>query len=277
MSRMAEMAREGPQEGPRKSIQSVDRALSLLEILAAENGEASLQTLSRKAGLNRTTAYRLLRALQSHDMIQQNPTSRHYRLGLKLLGLAAAVRSQLDIRQHARPALERLAVQSGETANLAIREGTEAVYIDQVSSSHPIRAFTQVGARVPLHCTGVGKVLLAYLTEEDLSVIAAQDLTKYTSQTIGDWRKLRDELNKIRASGWALDAEEMQPEVRCIAAPVFDDQGRVVAAISIAAPAQRLTGMRQHELAPVVRRAGADVSLALGFSSGKANEARGQD
>lgn len=271
------MAREGPQEGPRKSIQSVDRALSLLEILAAENGEASLQTLSRKAGLNRTTAYRLLRALQSHDMIQQNPTSRHYRLGLKLLGLAAAVRSQLDIRQHARPALERLAVQSGETANLAIREGTEAVYIDQVSSSHPIRAFTQVGARVPLHCTGVGKVLLAYLTEEDLSVIAAQDLTKYTSQTIGDWRKLRDELNKIRASGWALDAEEMQPEVRCIAAPVFDDQGRVVAAISIAAPAQRLTGMRQHELAPVVRRAGADVSLALGFSSGKANEARGQD
>jgi DNA-binding IclR family transcriptional regulator len=262
---MSEAAPKKPRSGSRKPIQSVDRALTLLEILAAENGETSLQTLSRKAGLNASTAHRLLRALQSHGLVQQNAATRHYRLGLKLLELAWTVRSQLDLRQLARASLERLAVQSGETANLAIREGSAAVYIDQVASSHPIRAFTQVGARVPLHCTGVGKVLLAYMPDDEAAPFLDHKLVAYTPQTITDATQLQDEIARVRAQGWAPDGEEMQQEVRCIAAPVFDDQSRVVAAMSIAGPAQRMGVGRVQDLVPIVKQAACDVSLALGW------------
>jgi DNA-binding IclR family transcriptional regulator len=262
---MSETALKKPRSGSRKPIQSVNRALTLLETLAAENGEASLQTLSRKAGLNASTAHRLLRALQSHGLVQQNATTRHYRLGLKLLQLAWAVRSQLDLRKLARSWLERLAVQSGETANLAIREGSAAVYIDQVASSHPIRAFTQVGARVPLYCTGVGKVLLAHMPDDEAAPFFDDRLIAYTPQTIIDPVQLQDEIARVRAQGWAPDGEEMQQEVRCIAAPVFDDQSRVVAALSIAGPAQRMGAGRVQELVPIVKHAARDVSLALGW------------
>jgi DNA-binding IclR family transcriptional regulator len=271
---MSEAAAKKPRGGSRKPIQSVDRALTLLETLAAENGETSLQTLSRKAGLNTSTAHRLLRALQSHDLVQQNATTRHYRLGLKLLELAWAVRSQLDLRQRARPSLEHLARQSGETANLAIREGSAAVYLDQAASSQPIRAFTQVGARVPLYCTGVGKVLLAYMAPDEVLAFLAQKLVGYTPQTITDPAQLQDEITRTRGQGWALDGEEMEQDVRCIAAPVFDDQGRVVAALSIAGPAQRMGVGRIEDLVPIVKRAAQDVSIALGWPASHADVIR---
>jgi len=139
---------------PAKLVQSVDRALCLLETLAEKNSFLSLQTLSQDTGLNASTAHRLLHTLQWHGLVRRDPTARKYGLGLDLLRLAAALRSQLDLRQETRQVLESLTEETGESANLVVLDGHHAVYVDQVASAQPVRAFTQIGARVPLHCAG---------------------------------------------------------------------------------------------------------------------------
>jgi len=228
----------------------------------------SLKDLSRKASLNPSTAYRILNTLEAHGLVQQDPMTRYYGLGLQVLQLAAAVRSQLDLRETARPFLRGLAKEAGETANLVTFEGDEAVYIDQLFSSQPIRAFTQIGARVPLHCTGVGKVLLASLPSEERETRLQMGLPAFTKNTITNPYHLSEELVKISDQGFALDIEERQEEVRCIAAPILDDEAKVTAAISISGPAHRLTLDRMNQLVPMVVHAALEISSQLGYSGG---------
>lgn len=249
----------------RRLVQSVDRALTLLDVLAQEARQVSLHVLSGKIGLNPSTAHRLLRTLQAHDLVRQDPTTRHYGLGLKLLQLAAAIRNQLDIRQLARPSLERLAKETGENANLVILDGDSAVYIDQAPSLQPVRTFTEIGARVPLHCTGVGKVLLAYLPEKEREIILQKGLQAFTKNTITNPYRLAEELAKVQDQQFALDIEERQEQVRCIAVPIFDDQSTVIAAISISGPANRLTLERLNQLVPLVGQTGLEISAKLGY------------
>jgi len=249
-------------------LQSVDRALTVLETLALENDPIGLMELSRKVGLNASTTYRLLYTLQAHGLVWQDTGTRRYGLGLKVLQLAAAARDRLDIRQEARPFLERLARETGESANLVVLQGREAVYIDQVSSLQPIRAFSQIGARVPLHCTGVGKVFLAAMSPTERDSLLQKDLPGFTEHTITDPARLGEVLDQVREDGFALDLEERQQQVRCIAAPVFDDQSEVVAAISISGPAHRLPPQHMRELAPSVVQAALEVSSQLGYPGG---------
>lgn len=251
-------------------VQSVDRALRLLEALAEHEGFVSLQAVSKETGLNTSTAYRLLQTLQQHDMVRQNPSTREYALGLELFRLAAALRSQLDLRQEVRPVLESLARETGESANLVILDQHSVVYVDQVASTQPVRAFTQIGARAPLYCTGVGKVFLAFMPEADREAALSGDLCAYTSTTITNPLRLRDQLAQVRECYLALDLGERQEDVRCIATPIFDDGSRVVAAISISGPRHRLDMESIERLSPLVQRAGYDLSVALGWPGGEA-------
>jgi DNA-binding IclR family transcriptional regulator len=265
---------------PPDLVQSVDRALSLLDALAERGGFVSLQALSEDAGLNASTAHRLLQTLQWHDLIRRDPATREYALGLGLLRLAAALRSQLDLRQEARPILESLAQETGESANLVVLDGHWVVYVDQAASAQPVRAFTQVGARAPLHCTGVGKALLAFMPEVEREAVLDGNLRAYTSTTITNPLRLSEQLARIRERSVALDMGERQEDVRCIASPVFDDRSRAVAAISISGPRHRLHRERIEELSPLVRRAGRDLSAALGWPGPKGTgvlELRGSD
>ena len=254
-----------PQPSSRQLIQSVDRALTLLELIAAQRDELSLHALSQKAALNPSTAHRLLHTLQAHRLVQQNPDTRRYRLGLQILKLAGALRTQLALREQAGGLLERLMRETGETANLVVLQDLEAVYIDQVPSQQPIAAFTQLGARVPLHCTGVGKVLLAYLPDDEREAFVQKSLPAFTENTITSVYRLREELAKVREQGFALDIEERQKGVSCLAVPIWDDRRRVVAAMSISGPADRLTAETRDRLAPLVVQLASELSSRLGY------------
>ena len=186
-------------------------------------------------------------------------------MGLGLLRLAVALRSQLDLRQEARPILESLAEESGESANMVVLDGHHVVYVDQAASAQPVRAFTQIGARAPLHCTGVGKALLAFMPEAERKAVLDGDLRAYTSTTITNPLRLDAELRRIRQEYVAVDMGERQEDLKCIATPVFDDQCRVVAAISVSGPMHRLDKRRTAELVPLVQKAGRDLSEALGW------------
>ncbi len=250
---------------PSDLVQSVDRAIRLLEALAEKKRFVSLQAVSEETGLNASTAHRLLHTLEWHDLVRRDPSTRKYGLGLGLLRLAAALRSQLDLRVEAKPFLESLAEETEESANLVVADGHHVVYVDQAASTQPVRAFTRVGARAQLHCTGVGKAILAFLPEEERRAVLDGELRAYTPTTITNPLRLEQELARIRESGVSRDMGERQADVRCVASPVFDDRSRVVAAISISGPGHRLDRRRMAELEPAVRKAGRDLSRALGW------------
>ncbi len=247
-------------------MQSVERTLDILEALA-ERGEAGIAQLSQQVGLHASTVHRLLSTLIARGYVRQNPETGRYMLGLKALDVARAVKDHIDLRMESLPILRELMKQSGETANLSVLDGQQLVYLEQVSSpGWMLRMFVQVGARAPLHSTAAGKVLLAHLPEPELkAMLASYPLTPYAGRTIVDKGVLLSELNDVRREGYATDYGEQEEGVSCVAAPVRDHSGRVVAAISISGPWIRITPERVAELAPLVREACARLSAALGY------------
>lgn len=248
----------------RPTVQSVERTLDILEALA-EMGEAGIAQLSARVGLHASTVHRLLGTLISRGYVRQNETGR-YLLGLKPLDVARAVRDHLDIRMEALPILRNLMKKSGEAANLAVRDRHHLVYLEQASSpGWMLRMFVQVGGRAPLHSTASGKVLLANLPPADLQqLLEAYTLHPNASRTIVDRSVLLKELEEARRLGFATDYGEQEDGVSCIAGPVRDHTGRVVAAISVSGPWIRITPERVPELVPLVLEACEQLSSVLG-------------
>jgi len=248
------------------TVQSVERTLDLLEALA-EMGEAGIAQLSGRVGLHASTVHRLLSTLIARGYARQNPETGRYLLGLKPLDVARAVRDHLDLRMESLPVLRELMRKSGETANLAVLDDHHLVYLEQVSApGWMLRMFVQVGARAPLHSTASGKVLLAHLPPESLrAMLSSYRLVPYASRTIVDMGVLLDELEEVRQQGYATDQGEQEEGVSCIAGPVRDHTGEVVAAISISGPWIRITPDRVPLLVPLVLGACARLSAALGY------------
>ncbi len=248
------------------TVQSVERTLDILEALA-NIGEAGIAQLSAQVGLHASTVHRLLATLIARGYVRQNPDSGRYLLGLKPLDVARAVRDHLDLRMEAIPILQELMRKSGETANLAVLDDHQIVYLEQVSSpGWMLRMFVQVGARAPLHSTASGKVLLSALPDRELrQMLLSYTLVPYASRTIVDTTVLMGELEEIRRHGYATDYGEQEEGVSCIAAPVRDHSGRVVAAISVSGPWIRITPERVPLLVPLVQGACARLSAALGY------------
>ncbi len=251
----------------------MERTLDLLEALA-EGGESGIAQLSARVGLHASTVHRLLSTLISRGYVRQNPETGRYLLGLKALDVARAVRDHLDLRMEAAPILQKLMRDSGETANLAVLDDRQIVYLEQVSSpGWMLRMFVQVGARAPLHSTAAGKVLLAHLAEPELRrILSSYSLDPYASRTIVDSGVLLAELEDVRSQGYATDYGEQEEGVSCIAGPVRDHTGWVVAAISISGPWIRITEERVRSLVPLVREACDRLSLALGYRTERRTE-----
>jgi IclR family KDG regulon transcriptional repressor len=249
-----------------RSVQAVDRALAILEALAESDRTVGLVELAARVRLHPSTVHRLLSSLARRGFAVQDPESGRYRLGIRAFQVGTAAIQQVELRDVARPHLRWLMEATQETANLAVLMDGEVVYIDQVESRNLVRMFTRVGRRVPAHCTGVGKVLLAGLGDrEALSLVAASGLPRFTPHTIVDSRHLLRVLRKVREMGFALDNEEREVGVRCVAAPVQDHEGRVVAAVSISGPSSRITDDRMPQLIAAVRTATAAISRDLGW------------
>jgi IclR family acetate operon transcriptional repressor len=236
---------------PAGSVQSVDRALVLLEALAAAGSPVGVGELAARTGLPQATAHRLLQGLHRRGYVRHD-ASRKYSVGTAALRLGDA--AQQSLARSARPFLAQLVEASGETANLAVLEGDDVVYLAQVPSPHTLRMFAEVGRHVPPHSTAVGKVLLAALPRERaVALLRRTGLPRRTATTITGLDELDRELDAVQAAGWATDEEEQEAGVRCVAVPVFSGE-QVVAAVSLWGPAERFGGGRDPQLVATMQR-----------------------
>jgi DNA-binding IclR family transcriptional regulator len=251
-----------------KTVQSVERVLNIIEALAEHGSPMNLGDLAEKVGLKPSTTHRLLNTLLVRGFVDQNDDSR-YKLSLKLFYIGNAAALATDIKAVAAPYMRELLDQCNETVNLAILDKYQVVYIDQMESNNIVivKMFARVGNRGPAHCTGSGKVLLAALSEDELShYLAAAELERFTKDTITDPRMLAQELARVAREGYALDLGERDEEVRCVAAPIKTHEGKVVAAISISGPGMRMTpSYINSELIPLVKDVALRLSRKLGY------------
>ena len=245
--------------------QVVDRVVDILEAFLWLGPQLGVSELSRALGLKKATTHRLLGSLRRRDFVAQDPITRRYRLGIKLWELGSQATSQVAWVDRAKPFLQQLTDQTGETTHLAVLDDGEVLYIDKVESTRSLRMPSQVGRRLPAHCTGVGKALLAHLPAVDVaSIVARRGMASYTPRTITDPDALQADLTEVRRRGYSVDDEEIEEALRCIGAPVRDHSGRVVAAVSIAGPASRLPSSDVSRLGELVLAGARQISTALG-------------
>lgn len=249
-------------------VQSVERTLDILEALVELGAEVGLVEISQAVTLPLATVHRLLGTLIQRGYVKQNRQNRKYALGFRALQMGSDMRQRFSLRLEARPFLQRLMQRSGESANLAVLDEGEVVYIDQAQSSRILRMFTQIGNRLPAHSTGSGKVMLAFAPTEIMEgILRRSGLPVRTPHTIVDMEAFRRELERIRDLGYGLDDEEQEEGVRCIAVPVRDESGQVVASLSISGPVTRLDDRRVQSVIPEVLDCGDKLSARLGFKA----------
>lgn len=246
-------------------LESAGRVLKLLELFRPGERDLSLGQISDRMGLPKSSVHRLLEILLEHEFIERDPTSKRYRLGLRVFEIGSVAIHERGLHGAAHPLVEQVALETKETCHLAVLSGSEAVYVYKIDGAASIIMSSRVGGRAPCYCTSIGKVLIAWSGDEIVKRVLRAGLRPYTPNTITSEARLAGELERVRRKGHALDLEEFERGLRCIAAPVRDRNGTVVAALGIAGPASRLTTERIRNLAPSVMSAADVVSRNLGF------------
>ncbi|MCW2793085.1 MAG: IclR family transcriptional regulator [Nocardioides sp.] len=254
---------ESAPRDPGAGVQSVDRALTILEVLARV-GEAGVTEISAELGVHKSTAFRLVATLESHRLVEQTEDRGKYRLGVGVLRLAGATSARLDVVQEARPVCRQLAAETGETVNIAVLSESSALYLDQVAGSSALQSHNWVGQHIPLHATSNGKVLLSGLDQPALDALLGK-LSAYTPLTITKKGKLREELARVREQGYAVAIDELEVGLTAAAAPIRNAHGDVVASMSVSGPTFRLTGDRVDEAVRQLVEAALEVSHRLGW------------
>lgn len=249
----------------RSGVQSLDRAVAILNTFAPERPELGMSEIARRVQLTTSTTHRLLASLQAHGLVRQ-VADRRYALGPQLLQLAHVADVRGNLRHVARPVMERLRDETGETVGLhSMRADFQRTVIDQAESRHPLRrTYTDLGSGIPLHQGAPGKVLLAHLPRDARERVLSQPLAAATAHTITDPDRLRAEIERIRREGHALSFEERVDGIHTVAVPLHDHTGSVIASVSVTGPASRVTRERLEALAPLARRAGDELSAQLG-------------
>ncbi len=223
------------------TIQALDRAVAILKVLAGAEGGLSLTELAEASGQAPATVYRVLSTFEAHGMVEVQPATQLWFIGQEAFRIGSAFLGRTSLVEQARGVMHALMAETGETANLAIADGGQVVFISQVETHEPIRAFFRPGTRGPIHASGIGKALLAYHAPEAVArIVREQGLAAFTARTITDPEALGAELEAIRARGWAMDDEERTEGMRCIAAPIFNEFREATAGVSISGPTVRM-------------------------------------
>ena len=245
-------------------MQSVDRALSILEILARRR-DAGVTEIGKDLGVHKSTAFRLLAVLENRGFVEQATDRGTYRLGFGIVRLAGAITAQLDLTKQGRKACERLAADLGDTVNIAILDDRRAMNITQIRGAASVASHNWIGQQTPLHATSSGKVLLAFGPADVRAAVLAEPLERFTAATVADAAALAGELDRIAGAGWACTAEEFEIGLNAVAAPVRGADGSVVAALSISGPAYRLAKDSFPVIANRVVEAADEVSAQMGY------------
>jgi DNA-binding IclR family transcriptional regulator len=247
----------------RSTIGSLSRGLQLLSVLA-DAGELPLAEIARRAGLSKSSTHRLLQTMIQAGFVTQSEPSSHYRLGLKLLRLASSYVAESGLDRLAMPVLRDLADRTQETIHMALLDGDAAVYVAKIDSPNAIRMYSHVGRPVPYYCTGLGKAILAYLpATRSAEILASEHRQPHTPNTLTDLAAWGPHLALIRSRGYALDEEEHELGIRCIAAPVFGRDGRVSGAVSITALTFRVPPEQLLAWWPPLRECAQAISTVL--------------
>jgi len=246
------------------SVQSLDRALRILAIVAQGNG-LSLSEIAASSGLAASTVYRMLTTLESHGMVEFDKIEQLWSIGVETYRMGSAFLRRRKLFDLARIVMQDLMEQTGETANLGVAEEDCVVFVSQVETHQPIRAFFRPGTRTSFHASGIGKAILAHLPAERVEAIVHKaGLEAYTPKTLADESALARDLSEIRARGWSVDDEERHPGMRCVAAAIFNEFGEPVGGVSVSGPTVRVTLERLAEIGPMVRDAAAEVTRMIG-------------
>lgn len=249
-------------------VQSVARALEILDCFCGNVIELGISEIADEMQLSKSTVYGLVNTLTEKGYLEQNPENKKYRLGIKLFELGNLVEKRMDIRNEAEPFCQVLAEKYNDTVHLATHYEGEIIYIGKVDALDAMIASSQVGKRAPMHCTGVGKAILAYMEMEYLEKhIFNKPLSKMTEKTITTPEVLMDELKLIKSRGYAIDDEEIEIGLRCVAAPILNYKGYPVAAISISAPYRKITDEVIEEVARDVQHYTKEISKRMGYSN----------
>ncbi|WP_169567233.1 IclR family transcriptional regulator [Sneathiella limimaris] len=246
-------------------VQSLNRALSILNTVAESNSGLKLTEISKTLGLAPSTTHRLLTTLQEERYVQYDRDSSRWQIGIQAFVTGNGFLISRDLVTVARPHMRRLMEESGETVNLAISEGDDVIYMAQIESREMMRVYSKPGNRVPLHCSGVGKAILMMASDEEIARRALENgLNQLTDKTISSVEALTKELNESRKRGFAIDDEEHAVGLRCVASVIFDEYAEPFAAVSISGPAARVQPERLMELGEQVKAVSRQITAALG-------------
>ena len=245
----------------------VTKVLHILETLHEAPSGLQLKDVAQLTGINKSTAYRFLAHLE-HDGYVFRDSSGAYAIGVRLARLASGSSYQTTLRKLSRPILQQLWRVTGETVNIAVLDGREVLYLDVMESLHTFRLVSQVGMRRPVYCTALGKVMLAYIPEEEQQYFFdGMSFERFTPHTIRGVAQLRKEFANIRQRGYSIDNEEAYLGSRCIGAPIFEASGKITAALSVSGPTTRVTREKVPAVAAAAKNAAIAISRTLGYSN----------
>lgn len=240
----------------------------MLDCFAFDKPELSVAEVSAATGLHKSTAHRILMALEYNGLIEQNQESAKYRLGIKLFKLGHQAAARLNLRDMARPYLRALMEETGETVHLAILDNDQVLYLEKVEGPHALRMPSRVGRHIPTYCTSLGKAMLSCLDEAEVRrIIQNHPIQQYTPNTVKSVEELLVELKRTRKRGYAVDNEEIELGLRCAGAPIRNYTGEMVGAISVAGPSARLVREKIPSIGNVVMKVAAAISQELGFEA----------
>jgi DNA-binding IclR family transcriptional regulator len=246
-------------------ITALQRGLRLLNLFSESPRGLTAKQVAGLTRLPVSTVHRFLANLVTAGFLNRDGDGTHH-LGIACFSIGQAAAGQLDIRRLSLPYLRELNQQTRETIHLTVRHGLSAVYVEKLDSPEPLRIHSRIGASVPLYCTAVGKIMLAYMPPDELERILPElGIKRLTQNSVGNLQELKTELYRVRKNGYACDLEEHEMHIRCVAAPIWDHTGNVQSSLSITAPTVRMPVARLRQLAPMIQAAGMQISLELGY------------
>ena len=248
-------------------IKSLGKVLLILECFSRDERDLGLADLASRTGLPKATTHRLLASLKAIGFIEQHHGGDRYRLGMKLFELGSVVLANMELPREAQPFVDRLAGMTGATVHLCVFDGAQAVFVDRRHADNVTRNTLTLLEGAPVHCTAVGKAILAFQPPRIVERIAAQGLIAFTPRTITTAKALCAELARIRERGWAIDDAEHQPGLRCVAAPVRNGSGRVIAAISVSGAADQITPGKDEIHGRLVTGIASELARRLGYAA----------